>query len=111
MEDILNKIKELGFAIEQTYEDPDGGWYTFTRKTKDGTIHKVTIEDHRWEKACEDFDPENNLCDIGDWLIFSEATNDTRDFYGNLISTPYGMTKTELLLFLELTDTLEKTHN
>lgn len=103
-DEIISAFNKIGFKVKAEYE-PDTTYIILERLVEGTKIHQVILEDHRWEKAEEDFDPKN---DIGEWLIFSFLINDVRDYYGHFVETQYPLTLPEIHLIEKLIEVLEE---
>lgn len=89
--------------LERKYID-----YLVFERTAERSHHVLILEDHTWEKSCEDFDPKNHPWDVGDWLIFSYLKDDARDWFGHLIDTRYPLTYTEYKFIEKIILQIEK---
>ena len=109
----LKKIEDFGYSVKEKPEnmDVDAGYFTFEKTEYNRDHHVVTIEDHRWERISENFDPINNPYDIGEWLIFSCIDNDERDYFGRFVETQYPLTLPEVEAFLSLIRAFEEEQN
>ena len=102
LNDILEKFSAIGFSVKELTENADE--IILERTVERNNTHQITLEDHRWERACG-FDPKR---DVGEWLIFSMLTDDERDWFGHFVETQYPLTLPEIKLVEELIDALEK---
>ena len=109
IEEAIKFIEDtFGFKCTERIDIETGEkWYEFER-THHGYHHVVIIEDHRWERVSEDFDPVNNPYDVGEWLIFSYTDNSCRDYFGHEIEEQQPLTAPEMYAFLALTKAYEE---
>ena len=101
------ELKELvsddDVLLGRTYID-----YMVFERIAEGHHHVLILEDHTWEKSCEDFDPKNHPWDVGDWLIFSYLKDDVRDWFGHFTDTRYPLTYTEYKMIEKIILQIEK---
>lgn len=100
----------MNYTMKKKPEDKevDAGYFKFQKTESDGSHHVVVLEDHRWEKAEENFDPIRNPFDIGEWLIFSYTDNQERDYFGRFVETQYPLTLPEMEAFINLCKAFEE---
>lgn len=113
IDELFDKLKnDYKFAITKFTKDcyKDCRCWIFERKVeRDTETHKVTLEDHRWEKEAPNYkDVLDGGLDIGDWLILSELIDSDTDWYGSKISKPYPLTLGEMSAFIGIIKELEK---
>jgi len=98
---LFNKL-EKRFGYQLTERNDKCRYIKFERTVKEGH-HILILEDHRWELARDDFDPDT---DIGDWLIFSSIlTIDEPDWVDE---TQYPLTYSEYKIIEKIIQKLEK---
>ena len=107
LDDILAEFKEeFGYSLIDA--NPDCDYWVFQRTVEGSNTHKLILEDHRWERGENDFNPDK---DIGDWLIFSMLTDDERGWFGNYVETQYPLTYSEYRMIEKIIKELENSHD
>ena len=89
MKELLKAIEDLGFKFNNDYEIP-----VFTKDTGNGEIQRVSID---FEQLDDD-----------DYVLHSEIDEDTLDWFGHKISTPYGLEGKELKAFMAFAEEANK---
>lgn len=102
------ELKTINVENDEILEKTFIEYLVFERTTVENNHQELTLEDHRWEKSCEDFDPKKHPADIGDWLIFSYITDEDRDWFGNFVNTQYPLTYSEYKIIEKIIQQCEK---
>ena len=103
LDDLIVRFRNV-YGYKMVERNQECRYLKFER-TVEGHNHILIIEDHRWELAREDFDPDT---DVGDWLIFSMLTNLERDWFGHSVESQYPLTYSEYRFIEEIIHELEK---